>query len=93
MKRTIRDRLVAALEAHGWVRDLGHPTRKFCAYRPKDYNAALLTGWTIVNVSCYQNTVRMFVGKAGSLRRCPNGNVTSSIPIHKAKARLLAEQP
>ena len=82
--KTVQFRLQKALEAEGYVVDLAHPTRKYVVMKP---------GETTVLTVTQPVTHRFFLGRSGALRYASNGNVTSSIPYNKTKARLLAKEP
>lgn len=77
-KRTIHDRLVAALEAQGHARPASPLTRKF---------TVLIREWKPSGI-----VTHFYVGRNGALRT--GSTLSGSIPCNAAfKAQLLATQP
>lgn len=71
---TIKERLIAALEARGWTHDAQARTRRYYVMRPPTGRG---------------DEARFFIGPSGALRYSTNGNVTSAYSAERSKNKLL----
>lgn len=93
---TIQQRLQAAFEARGWVVDTNHRTNRYVVMKATEkIEFFVIANGIPIPVPFdqeFHGKRRYFLGKKGSCRYSPNGNVTNSIPREGVAAKLLREE-